>query len=185
MAQAWQARREANHAHRRAVKTEDPEACSKKWKHYLKLKHEMQALIQMKLANANRQMLQDIRDEGRSTAAKFWCYVRSLDRKDQPEPEIMDSQTGQPVSDLREYVTTHFKSLYGPAETTDNFIHTKARSAPTDPHLLHTNWAFSHPSVTCALSRLRQHTATGPDRMPACLMPAQTLSGWMVFSPPC
>ncbi|KAH6941007.1 hypothetical protein HPB50_011999 [Hyalomma asiaticum] len=72
VAQAWQARREANRAHRRAVKTEDPEVCSHKWKYYLKLKHEMQALIQVKLANANRQMLQELRDEGRSTAAKFW-----------------------------------------------------------------------------------------------------------------
>ncbi|KAH6945790.1 hypothetical protein HPB50_009948 [Hyalomma asiaticum] len=66
VAQAWQARREANRAHRRAVKTEDPEVCSHKWKYYLKLKHEMQALIQVKLANANRQMLQELRDEGRS-----------------------------------------------------------------------------------------------------------------------
>ncbi|KAH6925625.1 hypothetical protein HPB50_008073 [Hyalomma asiaticum] len=74
VAQAWQAHREANRAHRRAVKTEDPEVCSHKWKYYLQLKHEMQALIQVKLANANRQMLQELRDEGRSTATKFWCY---------------------------------------------------------------------------------------------------------------
>ncbi|KAH7984354.1 hypothetical protein HPB52_019743 [Rhipicephalus sanguineus] len=75
VAQAWQARREANRAHRRAVKAKDPEVCSDKWQHYVKLKHEMQALVQMKLANANRQMLQDLREEGKSTAAKFWNYM--------------------------------------------------------------------------------------------------------------
>ncbi|KAH7957459.1 hypothetical protein HPB52_019096 [Rhipicephalus sanguineus] len=96
VAQAWQARREANHANRRAVKAEDPEVCSNKCKHYLKLNHEIHALLEMKLANANRQMLHDLRDEGKSTAPKFWCYVRSLDRKDQPEPQIMDSETRQP-----------------------------------------------------------------------------------------
>lgn len=135
VAQAWQARREANRAHRRAVKAKDPEVCSNKWKHYLKLEHEMQALVQMKLANANRQMLHDLRDEGKSTTATFWCYVRSLDRKDQPEPQIMDSETGQPVVDLREYVKSYLKSLYGPANTNDSTIHVKTRSVPTVPYL--------------------------------------------------
>uniref|UniRef100_L7LU83 Putative tick transposon n=1 Tax=Rhipicephalus pulchellus TaxID=72859 RepID=L7LU83_RHIPC len=170
VSQAWQARREANRAHRRAVKAKDPEVCSNKWQHYLKLKHEMQALVQMKLANANRQMLQDLRDEGKSTAAKFWNYVRSLDRKEQPELQIMDSETGQPVADLRGYATTYLKSLYGPANTNDSPTLSRTLIVPTIPHISETKWAFTHRSVERALSRLRTHTATGPDDIPARLI---------------
>ncbi|KAL3187730.1 hypothetical protein MRX96_024757 [Rhipicephalus microplus] len=71
VAQAWQARREANRAHLRAVKTKDPEVCSDKRQDYVKVKHEMQALVQMKLANANSNMLRDLREEGKPMAAKF------------------------------------------------------------------------------------------------------------------
>ncbi|KAL3214639.1 hypothetical protein MRX96_034803 [Rhipicephalus microplus] len=84
--------REANRAHRRAVKSKDPEVCSDKWQHYIKLKHEMQALVQMKLANANRQMLQYLQEEGKSMAAKLQNNVWSLDRKEQLELQIMDSE---------------------------------------------------------------------------------------------
>lgn len=81
VAQVWQASQEANCAYRRTVKAKDSEDWDK-WHHYLKLKHKMQALVQINLANDNRTVLLDLQDKEKSTASKFWCYVQSLDGKD-------------------------------------------------------------------------------------------------------
>ncbi|KAH7972898.1 hypothetical protein HPB52_018512 [Rhipicephalus sanguineus] len=113
VAEAWHARREANRSHRRAVKMKDAVQTDVTWQRYLQLKRDMQALVQVKLSKSNVLFLQKLKSEGRNAAQKFWNYVRTLDRREQSAQFIVDS-TGNPAPDMKEALTTHLKTLYGP-----------------------------------------------------------------------
>ncbi|KAH7967727.1 hypothetical protein HPB52_002080 [Rhipicephalus sanguineus] len=70
------------------------------WQRYLQLKRDMQALVQLK-------------SEGRNAAQKFWNYVRTLNRREQSAQFIVDS-TDNPALDMKETLTKHLKTMYGP-----------------------------------------------------------------------
>lgn len=63
---AWRARRQANHEHRRAVRSLDVEASAAAWALYLEEKHKVQALVQSKIADHNLRIMQSIRSGGKS-----------------------------------------------------------------------------------------------------------------------
>ncbi|KAH6945884.1 hypothetical protein HPB50_010474 [Hyalomma asiaticum] len=122
---AWKERRHTNREHRRTVKGLDTEVCAEKWAVYLDQTHNVQALVQCKIADYNLRLIQSIRQEGRSAAHKFWTYVRSLDRAAPPPPPLIDAATGQPVT---EPATGHLEEVKEVARTG-----LAAKIAPTDP----------------------------------------------------
>lgn len=178
---AWKARRQANREHRRAMKEPDTEACVAAWTVYLDEKHKVQALVQNKIADHNAQLIQSIRMEGKSAAHKFWTYVRSLDRPSPPPPSLVDATTGQPVAELKEYLTRYFARVFS-SSSPDGHTHLVGATAsptagPTSPlpaggtqSQADLRWAMSSLTVDRALARISARTAAGPDDMPARLL---------------
>lgn len=170
VADAWRARRQANRDHRQAVKTMDGDATAATWKRYLQLKQDMQTLVQVKLAEANRRLMKDMRDDGKSAAQKFWHYVRSLDRKADAAPQMTDASTGKQVENLGEHIAAHLSSLYGPPQIAPrNALETRQTGSGV-PNPWEPKWEFSRRSIDRAIARIRAHTAAGPDGIPARLL---------------
>ncbi|KAL3178503.1 hypothetical protein MRX96_038399 [Rhipicephalus microplus] len=172
-------RREANREHRRMVQSLDTEACASTWQRYLELKHEVQALVQAKIAEFNKKIFQSLREEAKNAAQKFWQYVQTLDRRQQNSPQLRDADTNQPVTHVRQHLTRYISGLFG---STGNDGDRDASAAATlHPALgkrqeeAEPRWAVSSVTVIRALARISTRTATGPDEVPArlvkCLRP--------------
>ncbi|KAL3217638.1 hypothetical protein MRX96_032268 [Rhipicephalus microplus] len=177
--EAWKRRREANREHRRMVQSSDTEACAATWQRYLELKHEIQALVQAKIAEYNMKLFQSLREEGKNAAQKFWQYVQTLDRRQQNSPQLRYADTNQPVAHVRQHLTRYISGLFG---STGNDGDRDASAAATlHPALGERQeeaepcWAVSSVTVIRALARISTRTATGPDEVPArlvkCLRP--------------
>ncbi|KAL3201352.1 hypothetical protein MRX96_042953 [Rhipicephalus microplus] len=159
--------------HRRMVRSSDTEACAATWQRYLELKHEVEALVQAKIAEYNKKLFQSLREEGKNAAQKFWQYVQTPDRRQQISPQLRDADTNQPVAHVRQHLTRYISGLFG---STGNDGDRDAPAAATlHPALgerqeeAEPRWAVSSVTVIRALARMSTRTATGPDEVPACL----------------
>lgn len=71
-----------------------------------------------------------MREDDQPAGQKFWRYVRSLDRKANAAPQMVDTSTGKQDQDLKELVTAKLSSLYGSLQISPS----RAREAqPTKP----------------------------------------------------
>ncbi|KAL3243900.1 hypothetical protein MRX96_019489 [Rhipicephalus microplus] len=166
--QAWKRRREANREHRRMVRSSDTEACAATWQRYLELKHEVQALVQAKIAEYNKKLFQSLREEGKNAAQKFWQYVQTLDRRQQNSPQLRDADTNQPVAHVRQHLTQYISGLFGSMGNDGD--RDASAAAALHPALgerqeeAEPRWAVSSVTVIRALARMSTRTATGPTR---------------------
>ncbi|XP_075744098.1 uncharacterized protein LOC142802898 [Rhipicephalus microplus] len=165
---ALSARRTANRLHRAAVRTSPGEECMSTWEEYLRLKREMQILVQSKRAQYNSRQLRDITEAGRNGANKFWKYVSSLDRQT-PAPELRHHSSNLPVTDLAAHLMTHMQELFNPTHDES----TSAVNGDTnDPHQPseEDHWQITRITLERALPRISASTATGLDDIPAGLV---------------
>ncbi|XP_077564456.1 uncharacterized protein LOC144179908 [Haemaphysalis longicornis] len=167
VAAAWQARRNANRVHRRAVRDKDSVAAAEAWDTYLQRKHEMQAIVQAKMADANLALMKNIRTGGKSAAQKFWRYVSSLDRGSEGPAELVDTATSQPVADPPRHITDYLTSLYGPPIHVPEDRQEETRPPTSPPSQSETTWEVTPAGIKRALGRIGMGTATGPDGIPA------------------
>lgn len=168
---ALDARKAANRQHRAAVTAALPSnVCQDLWDQYLACKRTMQQVVQRKIATHDHAQLRSMTAAGRQGGRKFWAYVSTLDRKPAP-PEIRDETTGEPVSDIPDYLTRHMAHLYDPALPTATEEH-YAMSAPESGNsvIYECKWQVSRLALDRALARIDSRTAQGLDAIPAGLV---------------
>ncbi|KAL3187216.1 hypothetical protein MRX96_025529 [Rhipicephalus microplus] len=154
--------------HRRIVQSSDTEACAATWQRYLELKHEVQALVQAKIAEHNKKLFQSLREEGKNAAQKFWQYVQTLERRQQNSPQLRDADTNQPVAHVRQHLTLYISELF--ASTGNDDDRDASAAATLQPALgerqeeVEPRWAVSSVTVIRALARMSTRTANGARR---------------------
>lgn len=112
MQAALEARRIANRQHRHTAKLSDHAVWQAAWENYLQAKHKMQTFTQRKIAEAERRTLLAFRKEGKSSGAKYWEYVSSLDSRP-TKPMLREPVTDTKADDLHRLLSAHLEQLYG------------------------------------------------------------------------
>ncbi|KAH7965447.1 hypothetical protein HPB49_007795 [Dermacentor silvarum] len=164
--EAFVARRTANRLHRAAAKSSTTEECIRAWEEYLRLKREMRALVQVKIAEHNGKQLKSIIETGGNGAKKFWNYVSSLDRNP-PETEIRHESSDQPITDLTEHLTAHIQDLFNPTHGDPAAAVSNDNLEEPDHHSEEDIWQITRLAIERALPRISANTATGLDGIPA------------------
>ncbi|KAH7979776.1 hypothetical protein HPB49_010969 [Dermacentor silvarum] len=167
--EAFVARRTANRLHRAAAKSSTTEECIRAWEEYLRLKREMRALVQVKIAEHNGKQLKSIIETGGNGAKKFWNYVSSLDRNP-PETEIRHESSDQPITDLTEHLTAHIQDLFNPTHGDPAAAVSNDNLEEPDHHSEEDIWQITRLAIERALPRISANTATGLDGIPAGLV---------------
>ncbi|KAH7941361.1 hypothetical protein HPB49_012701 [Dermacentor silvarum] len=162
---ALEARRAANRAHRKAVRSLSTEECHQAWQEFLKRKKDMQQIVQKKITESNQKQLRTITEAGRNGPQKFWAYISSLDRE-APRPILRDA-AGEEVTDAEEHLTAYMQQLYNSSIPVQQVRSTVPRdkerergSTPAD-----CEWRVTHIAIDRAITHIGSHSAKGLDEI--------------------
>lgn len=170
---ARDARRQANQAHRRAVKGGNSVEVELAWNEFLTLKHKLQVLIQYKMTEADQRKIKELKDSGKAAAEKFWRYVRSMDSRD-PVPTVLEDDTGKDVVNLAEYLSEYLTLMF---ESRDPVATprkpgdlTESRPPGSEERSVEPKWEVTTMALDRAITHIKTNTARGKDGIPVAIL---------------